>query len=114
MPIYEFKCPKSRCKYHKDEYFGSSDVLSTLNNEAIKRDLGIICPKHNLVLDRVYSVPAVITNQKQSLSKKQEQRKTRSRAHFKNEVLPKIKDPGERRHFEAKFKNTKKVDHTKL
>jgi len=114
MPVYEFKCPRKGCQFHKDEYFSTSEVLPSLNNKAVKKDLGLICPTHNIALDRVYSVPAVITNQSTSLQKKQQQRKTRSRAHFKNEVLPTIKDPAERRHFEKKYKNTKNVDHTKL
>lgn len=48
------------------------------------------------------------------LNAKQQQRKTRSRAHFKNEVLPTIGDKAERRHFDKKFKGTKKIDHEKI
>lgn len=114
MPVYEFKCSKKGCKFHLDQFLFSDNISRLTREEKDRKQLGLVCPKHNIVLDRVYGVPAVITNQHQSLAKKQAQKKTRSRAHFKNEVLPTIKDPAERRHFENKFKNTRKIDHTKL
>lgn len=107
MPIYEFVCPVKRCHRTAELLCSHSDIERKLP----------VCLQHMVLMVRVYSAPALITGtagQKQLLAKKQSQRKTRSRAHFKNEVLKTIKDPGERRHFERKYKNTKKVDHTKL
>jgi len=79
------------------------------------------CPKHNIVLSRNYSdiqlsgtSEGSFLSEHELLKKKQEQKKTRSRAHFKNTMLHKIKDPAERRHFEKKFKGTKKIDHEKM
>lgn len=104
MPLYEFKC--EMCE-RVETVLCSFDQLK---NKTPK------CIKHGK-MSRVFSVPNVVTGtsgQKELLAKKQEQRKTRSRAHFKNEVLPTIVDKDAKKHFEKKYKNTKKVDHTKL
>lgn len=79
------------------------------------------CPKHDIILVRSYgdiqlsgTSGGTFLSEHDLLKKKQEQRKVRSRAHFKNTMLHKIKDPAERRHFEKKFKGTKKIDHEKM
>lgn len=103
MPLYEFECEVC---HKRDQILVSYDQLANVK---------LTCHKKKMI--RVYDAPSVITGtsgQRDLLKKKQEQRKTRSRAHFKNEILPTIKDPTERRHFEKKFKNTRKIDHTKL
>jgi hypothetical protein len=77
------------------------------------------CPKitrkhEGEIWQRVPQEPSIVTNGVATLAAKQEQRKTRSRAHFKNEILPKMKDKASKRHFDKKFKGTKKIDHTKM
>lgn len=111
MPLYEFYCGVPYCRKRVEEIQSFEQVGKIFP----------LCPKHYVPMLRLYSVPhlanmigGVSVSENVLLSKKQESRKTRSRAHFKNEVMHKIKDPGERRHFEKKFKGTKKIDHEKL
>lgn len=112
MPIYEYQCEE--CGEVK-EVLHSYPELEKPSEETIKE---ITC--HGRMV-RIFSAPHVANSQggvtvseSTLLAQKQEQRKVRSRAHFKNDVLPTIKNPGERRHFENKFKGTKTIDHEKM
>jgi len=80
----------------------------------------ITCPKHGL-MPRIPQVPHLIGtkgSEKQLLKKKQNQKKIRSKMHFKNEILPTLKDPIDRGYFKNKFeKGTNKHikgDHEKM
>lgn len=110
--IYEFYCHYSNCG-HKMEVSVPIDKISSYKPKK--------CPKHGVKLTRRYYAPHLAnmsggstTSEKELLKKKQEYKKMRSRVHFKNTKLDKITDPHERRHFEKKFKGTKKMDHEKM
>lgn len=80
----------------------------------------ITCPRHGLmprVPQEVY-LGGVRGTEKQLLKKKQDQRKLRSKMHFKNEILPTLKDPIDRGYFKHKFEKGAnkhiKGDHEKM
>lgn len=128
MPIYDHAC--NNCKAKSDAMYQMKFVgdEQSLPDE-IKQDIscnpstcrkkkqlndGTIWPRVIQASHIANQLNGTTVSEKELLAAKQNQRKTRSRAHFKNEVLPTIKDPGERRHFEKKFANTKNVDHEKI
>lgn len=115
-PIYDYECPA--CGYVKEILHSYNELENP--SEETKKDLLCDCDEDRPVMKRVITAPhlanmqgGVSVPESTLLAQKQEQRKTRSRAHFKNDVLPKLKG-GERRHFENKFRGTKNVDHEKM
>lgn len=109
--MYEYEC--TECGARKD-VLHSYDELKSPSEETLKE---ITC--HGVMV-RLFSAPhlanmqgGTTVSEKVLLAQKQEQRKTRSRAHFKNDVLPKLKG-SDRRYFENKYRGTKNIDHEKM
>ena len=116
MPVYLYYCDHKKCK-KTVEIIHLMSECDTPTEKIIKETT---CPKHNIRMQRQIFEPQLagasggqFKTEKQLLDKKQEQRKLRSRAHFKNTVLPTL-DSHERKHFDKKYKGTKKIDHEKL
>ncbi len=116
MPVYVYYCPHKKCN-KTVETMHTMDQCDNPTPEIIKETT---CTKHNIRMQRQIFEPQLagasggqFKTEKQLLDAKQIQRKTRSRAQFKNEVLPTL-ESHERKHFDKKYKNTKKVDHTKI
>lgn len=119
MPTYIHACNKCTSQvevFYLMEFVGKEKELPT---NILKQ---ITCNKHGL-MGRVPQLPylagssnGTFKSEAQLLSEKQQQRKLRSRIHFKNEILPKSKKlgPGEKRHFEKKLKDIPKKDHEKI
>jgi hypothetical protein len=128
MPTYHHACLYCKAKIEIDysmKYVDNEDEMPQLIKDQVSCNVNTCFKKKPLLEPGMWPrIPYALhlfgmqggtsVPEGQLLKEKQKQRSTRSRAHFKNEVLPKIKDPGERRHFEKKYKNTKKVDHEKM
>ena len=120
MPIYIYQCNK--CKKdkpieveHAMRFVGQETGLHWTTLEKIT------CSKHGLK-SRIPQEPhlagssgGTFKTEHELVLEKQKQRKLRSRIQFKNDELHKLKGtPGEKRHFEKKFKNLPKKDHEKM
>lgn len=117
--IYVHKCNHKGCKSRCEENYPMKFVGR--EHELPQHILyNITCTKHG-VMPRVPQVPHLIGargSEKQLLKKKQQQRKLRSKLHFKNEIMPTLKDPVDRGYFKHKFEKGAnkglKGDHEKM
>lgn len=116
MPTYCYSDGKKTIEViHEMRFVGNEKELP---KEILKQ----ITRKDGTLMERVPQIPILkgssqgtFKTEKQLLSEKQAQRKLRSKIHFKNEELPKLRGtPGEKRHFANKLKNLPKTDHEKL
>lgn len=123
MPIYLYGCANCKAKkevLHEMKYVGDESNLPKEIKDEVSCNVKTCknsshkCSFQGMIWNRIPQEPTIVTNGVQTLKQKQEQRKTRSRAHFKNEVLPTVTDKASKRAFEKKYKNTKKIDHTKM
>lgn len=130
MPQYQHKCLfcKAKCEIvYEMKFVGEEQNLPlcikrkiTCNKSTCKKknnkqyNPNKFWPRVPYAVHVANMLQGTSVSQSDLLKQKQQQRKTRSRAHFKNEVLPKIKDPHAKRHFDRKYKDTKKIDHEKL
>lgn len=115
MPTYEYACPHEGCEMVKDVLHKYSE-LENPTQETIDETT---CPEHGVRMVRQISAPHVANSQggvtvgeKTLLDQKQQQRKKRSRLHFKNDVLPTLKK-SDQRYFKPKYKNIS-GDHEKM
>lgn len=130
MPQYQHKCLlcKAQCEIdYQMKFVGEEDKLPlcvkqkiTCNKSTCKKknnktyNINQFWPRVPYAVHVANMIGGTSVSEKDLLNQKQQQRKLRSRAHFKNEVLPTIKDPHAKKHFEKKYKGTKNIDHEKL
>lgn len=115
MPTYCYQC--SKCT-KAIEIFHSMSEVDKPTEETIEQTT---CKKHGR-MKRVPQLPQLMgssegtfKNEAQLRQEKKAQRKQRSRMHFKNEVLPHMKEtPKILDHFKNKTKNLGKKDHEKM
>jgi predicted small metal-binding protein len=121
VPIYVYQC--QRCKanaevLHEMKYVGEEEKMPQELKDKISCNIKTCqnkkCSFRGKIWQRVPQLPAIVSDGTVTLQQKQQQKKTRSRAHFQNEIMPKITDKASKRHFEKKFKGVKPKDHTKM
>lgn len=100
MPIYVYKC--SECDQIQE-------ILHPMSEVGEERMCS--CKKQGK-LQRTYTAVNIrgmsggkIRSEQELLKMKQKEKSERSKLHFKKEVLPTIKSPGERRFFEKRLKH---------
>ncbi len=120
-----FRCDECGHAFYVQQY---TTVIKVPDNKyKDKHGLPFKCPhcdntkERFLFIDPKKGVPELMGTQggsfkseKELLLSKQKQRKIRSKHHFKNEILPKHKDPDMIPYFKKKYEKTKFVDHEKL
>lgn len=118
--IYVYACIKCKKKPIEVEH-----SMSEVDNPTESLIEATTCHKHNLRMVRVpQSVHLMgasggqFKTEKELLKDKQTQRKKRSSLHFKNEIMPKLTDVSDKRHFNKKFNEGSKKglsgDHEKM
>lgn len=116
MPTYCYQCPEEGCE-NGGEIFHNMSEIDNPSQELIAQTT---CAEHGCRMKRVPQESVLMgfmngtsVDEKTLLNAKQQQRKLRSRLHFKNDVMNTLKDPGDKKYFENKYKNLK-GDHEKM